>query len=76
MPTLPRTPCPDDAPLIIETPRLINEVGDDRDNIQPGDPLLLIVENDLVVRPAPAGGGPREGLQGPGHLARRRGAWR
>ena len=33
---------------IVETPRLINEVGDDRDNIQPGDPLLLIVENDLA----------------------------
>ena len=27
--------------------RLINEVGDDRDNIQPGDRVLLIVENDL-----------------------------
>jgi CheY-like chemotaxis protein len=33
---------------IIETTRLINEVGDDRDHIQPGDPLLLIVENDLA----------------------------
>jgi signal transduction histidine kinase/CheY-like chemotaxis protein/HAMP domain-containing protein len=27
--------------------RLINEVGDDRDYIQPGDQVLLIVENDL-----------------------------
>ena len=35
-------------PLIIETPRLVNEVGDDRDNIQPGDRVLLIVENDLA----------------------------
>jgi CheY-like chemotaxis protein len=26
---------------------LINEVGDDRDNIQPGDKVLLIVENNL-----------------------------
>jgi CheY-like chemotaxis protein len=26
---------------------LINEVGDDRDHIQPGDHVLLIVENDL-----------------------------
>ena len=28
--------------------RLVNEVGDDRDNIQPGDRVLLIVENDLA----------------------------
>ena len=28
-------------------PSLVNEVGDDRDNIQPGDRVLLIVENDL-----------------------------
>ncbi len=28
--------------------QLVNEVGDDRDTIQPGDPLLLIVENDLA----------------------------
>jgi HAMP domain-containing protein/signal transduction histidine kinase/DNA-binding response OmpR family regulator len=28
-------------------PHLINEVGDDRDNIRPGDHVLLIVENDL-----------------------------
>jgi signal transduction histidine kinase/CheY-like chemotaxis protein/HAMP domain-containing protein len=27
---------------------MINEVGDDRDNIQPGDQVLLIVENDLA----------------------------
>ena len=33
--------------MIIETPRLINEVGDDREHVQPGDPLVLIVENDL-----------------------------
>jgi CheY-like chemotaxis protein len=26
---------------------LVNEVGDDRDNIRPGDQVLLIVENDL-----------------------------
>ncbi len=32
----------------MEAPRLVNEVGDDRDNVQPGDPLLLIVENDLA----------------------------
>ena len=25
----------------------VNEVGDDRDNLQPGEPLLLIIENDL-----------------------------
>jgi HAMP domain-containing protein/signal transduction histidine kinase/CheY-like chemotaxis protein len=28
-------------------PRLINEVGDDRDQLRPGQPLVLIVENDL-----------------------------
>src|SRR5262249_10304877 len=28
-------------------PSLVNEVGDDRDLIQPGDRVLLIVENDL-----------------------------
>ncbi|HWG44863.1 MAG TPA: HAMP domain-containing protein, partial [Gemmataceae bacterium] len=27
--------------------RLVNEVGDDRDHIEPGDRVLLIVENDL-----------------------------
>jgi HAMP domain-containing protein/signal transduction histidine kinase/CheY-like chemotaxis protein len=35
------------ASLDHETPRLINEVGDDRDVIRPGDSVLLIVENDL-----------------------------
>src|SRR5262249_33171190 len=30
-----------------EAPRLVNEVGDDRDSIRPGDRVLLIVENDL-----------------------------
>ncbi len=38
---------PEPPPTILETPKLINEVGDDRDAIQPGDPVLLIVENDL-----------------------------
>ncbi len=39
----------DAAPVDLdETPsKLINEVGDDRDRIQPGDRVLLIVENDL-----------------------------
>src|SRR5204863_4445896 len=27
---------------------LLNEVGDDRDNVLPGDRILLIVENDLT----------------------------
>jgi signal transduction histidine kinase/DNA-binding response OmpR family regulator/HAMP domain-containing protein len=34
-------------PTLPETPKLVNEVGDDRDTVQAGDPLLLIVENDL-----------------------------
>ncbi len=38
----------DGAPMILATPRLINEVGDDRDIVQPGDMLVLIVENDLA----------------------------
>ena len=33
---------PDAAPAV-----LVNEAGDDRDSIQPGDRVLLIVENDL-----------------------------
>ena len=28
--------------------RLVNEVGDDRDSVEPGDDVLLIVENDLA----------------------------
>jgi signal transduction histidine kinase len=32
---------------ISEVPTLPNEIGDDRDNIQPGDHVLLIVDNDL-----------------------------
>jgi HAMP domain-containing protein/signal transduction histidine kinase/DNA-binding response OmpR family regulator len=35
------------APLILELPKLVNEVGDDRDAIGTGDPVLLVVENDL-----------------------------
>jgi HAMP domain-containing protein/signal transduction histidine kinase/CheY-like chemotaxis protein len=31
----------------LEPTRLINEVGDDRDGIHPGDKVLLIVENDI-----------------------------
>jgi HAMP domain-containing protein/signal transduction histidine kinase/CheY-like chemotaxis protein len=34
--------------LILETPKLVNEVGDDRDCVNAGDPLILIVENDLA----------------------------
>jgi CheY-like chemotaxis protein len=37
------------AEPIPEAPvKLVNEVGDDRDGIQPGDSILLIVENDLA----------------------------
>jgi signal transduction histidine kinase len=42
------TPATRDAEPIAETTRLINEVGDDRDSIQPGDHVLLVVENDLT----------------------------
>ena len=37
----------DAHPVVLETPKLVNEVGDDRNCLEPGDPLLLIVENDL-----------------------------
>ena len=36
------------APVERTAPRLVNEVGDDRESIQPGDEVLLIVENDLA----------------------------
>jgi signal transduction histidine kinase/CheY-like chemotaxis protein/HAMP domain-containing protein len=42
------TPPPPSAPTILDVPKLVNEVGDDRDSIEPGDPILLIVENDLA----------------------------
>jgi signal transduction histidine kinase/HAMP domain-containing protein/DNA-binding response OmpR family regulator len=35
------------APADLEPIRLVNEVGDDRDSIRPGDKVLLIVENDI-----------------------------
>src|SRR5262249_45898566 len=38
---------PDSLPEIVEVPLLANEANDDRDNIHSGDPVLLIVENDL-----------------------------
>jgi signal transduction histidine kinase/DNA-binding response OmpR family regulator/HAMP domain-containing protein len=41
-------PMTETVPVVLESPHLINEVGDDRETIQPGDPLLLIVENDLA----------------------------
>ncbi len=46
-PAIPAPPVTDGAPMILEAPRLINEVGDDRETIQAGDRVLLIVENDL-----------------------------
>ena len=55
-----------------KTPKLVNEVGDDRDSIQPGDRVLLDRRERPGVRPVPAGGGPRKRLQGAGHVARRR----
>ena len=43
-------------------------------SVEPGDRVLLIVENDLGVRALPARHGARAGLQGHRHLAGRRGA--
>src|SRR5258708_21730393 len=34
-------------PMALDSNQLQNLVNDDRDNIQPGEPVLLIVENDL-----------------------------
>ena len=43
-------------------------------HLQPGDPVLLIVENDLGFARFMLEPGPRAGLQGPGHRAGRGGA--
>jgi len=39
---------PEPAELAHEAPRMVNEVGDDRDNLQPGDTVMLIVENESM----------------------------
>ena len=39
-------PKPDPELVHPDAPRLVNEVGDDRDNLLPGDLIVLIVEND------------------------------
>ena len=36
------------APAELPVAQIANEAGDDRDLIQPGDTVLLIVENDLA----------------------------
>src|SRR5207248_2334723 len=40
-------PPPQAEEPVLEEPVLINEAGDDRQAIQPGDRVLLIIENDL-----------------------------
>ena len=62
------------AALPTDAPRLVNEVGDDRDEPPAGRRVLLIVENDVALRPVPARDGARAGLQGARHVAGRRGA--
>src|SRR5262249_23850764 len=45
---VPPPPAPDAGPVPEpEPPVLVNEAGDDRDSVRPGDKVLLIVENDL-----------------------------
>ena len=39
---------PEAADPLKSLSRLVNEVGDDRDAVEPGDDVLLIVENDLA----------------------------
>jgi HAMP domain-containing protein/signal transduction histidine kinase/CheY-like chemotaxis protein len=46
-PGMPPPPPAEPLSAIPESPVLVNEVGDDRLLIRPGDPVLLIVENDL-----------------------------
>ena len=43
---VPSSPPPSLPASEAEEPKLVNEVGDDRDAIRPGDRVLLIVEND------------------------------
>jgi HAMP domain-containing protein/signal transduction histidine kinase/CheY-like chemotaxis protein len=49
---------------ISEPPRLINEIGDDRDNLKPGEPVLLIVENDLAFAKLVLGTAREKGFKG------------
>jgi HAMP domain-containing protein/signal transduction histidine kinase/DNA-binding response OmpR family regulator len=46
-PTPRLVPTTETSDATADSPLLVNEVGDDRDSIQPGDALILIVENDL-----------------------------
>ena len=39
---------PEPADPLKSLSRLVNEVGDDRDVVEPGDDVVLIVENDLA----------------------------
>jgi HAMP domain-containing protein/signal transduction histidine kinase/CheY-like chemotaxis protein len=45
--TVPAVVSHESEPALPEAPKLVNEAGDDRETIQPGDPVVLIVENDL-----------------------------
>jgi len=44
----PRTAATEEPIELPEAPSILDEVGDDRNNIQPGDRVLLIVDNDLT----------------------------
>jgi signal transduction histidine kinase/DNA-binding response OmpR family regulator/HAMP domain-containing protein len=46
-PTLPVAPVRIEPVTVPQVERLVNEVGDDRDDIKPSDRVVLIVENDL-----------------------------
>jgi signal transduction histidine kinase/HAMP domain-containing protein len=54
--------------------RLVNEVGDDRDVIEPDDEVLLVVENDLGFARFLLDTAREHGLQGNRDVARRGGA--
>ncbi len=59
---------------VVRPPERTDVVPDDRDNLEPGDATLLIVEDDPHYARHPRRSGPRQGPQGAGGDARRRGA--
>ena len=59
---------------VLTVAKVEETVSDDREIILPGDPMLLIVEDDPALRPHPARHRARQGLQGRGRAARPAGA--
>ena len=53
-----------DGELVAPCDLLINEVGDDRDDIEPGDKVLLIIENDVGFAKFLLGAAREKGFKG------------